>query len=234
MKRIVCPFHKTDKGESENTPSCVLYPSHFYCFACGAHGPLSKLGEGAEQAPTREVPKENLERALARIQSLPQEVVRGLRMPVDERFYYVVWPHAKFYKKRRKDGVGAKYIAPAGHPVPLFKARAKGHPLLLVVEGELNALSIAQTRLKADIVSPGGTGSFGLEKHLTFYRRYDKIKLLVDSDAAGVRAAIELKEDLLDHTPHVEIVLMSKDANDLLQELGAEGLQRELETMLRL
>jgi len=30
--KILCPFH------TEKTPSCHIYPDHYYCFGCGAHG----------------------------------------------------------------------------------------------------------------------------------------------------------------------------------------------------
>ena len=30
--KICCPFH------DDSTPSCHIYPDHFYCFGCGAHG----------------------------------------------------------------------------------------------------------------------------------------------------------------------------------------------------
>ena len=30
--KICCPFH------DDRTPSCHIYPDHFYCFGCGAHG----------------------------------------------------------------------------------------------------------------------------------------------------------------------------------------------------
>src|SRR5262249_50828764 len=30
--KIVCPFH------DDHTPSLVIFPDHFHCFVCGAHG----------------------------------------------------------------------------------------------------------------------------------------------------------------------------------------------------
>ena len=35
--KICCPFH------DDSTPSLQLYPDHFHCFGCGAHGPLDQL-----------------------------------------------------------------------------------------------------------------------------------------------------------------------------------------------
>src|SRR5262249_61189559 len=31
--KVTCPFH-----EGDDTPSLQLYPNHFHCFGCGAHG----------------------------------------------------------------------------------------------------------------------------------------------------------------------------------------------------
>jgi DNA polymerase I-like protein with 3'-5' exonuclease and polymerase domains len=72
--KVRCPFH------DDNTPSCHIYPDHFHCFVCGAHGDAldwltmvegMDYGEAVEatenckpRAVTRENEAENSGRAL--------------------------------------------------------------------------------------------------------------------------------------------------------------------------
>lgn len=90
----------------------------------------------------------------------------------------------------------------------------------------MNALSLAQTDLDATIVSPGGTGDFKKTCNLPYYSVYANILLLLDNDAPGALGAIELKSHLAVFKKNVAIRLMEKDANELLQEIGPEGLAK--------
>lgn len=224
-QRILCPKHE------ELTPSCVIYETTYKCFGCGATGPLTEL-KGIDVKPTKAKPKEDINAALAYIKTLPTQEVRGLDLPCDDKFFYLVWPDAAYYIKRLKDATGykSKYICPTGHLRPLYTPQRMGKGLL-VCEGELNALSAATALKDWAICSPGGTGEFAearVSRDLTFYRKFDNIRVVVDKDKAGAIAAIQMKAYLSRYCPNVTNYLVEKDFNDILVYDGKTELRRQL------
>lgn len=224
-KRYMCPQHL------EKTGSAVVYGNRYYCFGCGAQGPASDLGESYEPEIPR--PPENLQAKLAYIDGLPRLACRGLFLPTDHRGYYIVWGGRDYYKLRVVDpgGSNSRYLSPTGHKKPIFVTHSGGETLILV-EGEINALSIAQTRPEAEVASPGSAGNFSdtcYNRYLPYYRRFAKIIAIVDKDAAGVKAAIEFKAKMqADRGPQVEINAWSKDANDVLVQDGLNALEEKV------
>lgn len=210
VQRILCPWHE------EDTPSCVVYADHVKCFGCGRSGSLSECGivgplQSAPRPPQTDLPSE-----LARIEAMPRAVVRGLELPTDGDSYYIVWPCRSFFKRRKFfPGDGPKYIGPRGHKKAPFWARRSEACALAIVEGELNALSVAALSPAFDVMSPGSATDFS-EKLLSQVQGYKKFLVLVDKDKAGVEAAKRLAPLLLKLTPYVLVDLMKPDANDLL------------------
>lgn len=223
-RRVLCPKHE------EETPSCVVYDDKYHCFGCGANGPIADLGLTVKHYRT--VP-EDLEKSLAYIKTLPVQTVRGLSLPCDSQFYYIVWPTGDYYKKRVKNpGGSSKYLCPTGHSMPLLEASVAGRKTLAIVEGEINALSLAACYPPFDVVSPGGAATFAAKKYLNFYKKYDRIVIIADADSAGLKAAIELKTEALKWTPKVIVSLVEEDANDLLLRGGKEGVRHYMEKLL--
>lgn len=235
--RILCPQHK------EDTPSCVLYPDGVYhCFGCGAHG-LSKDLKGLEDGTvTAKVEQADLEAELKRIHSLPVQSVRGISLHTDSSYYYVVWPNRGYYKKRaiaERQGF-PKYQCPAGHPKPIWYTQPiLGSKVLIVVEGEINALSIQAACPQYSIWCPGGTGDFYSRsaparlQDISF-RNYVQCLVLTDRDSAGAIACIKFKALAAGLGPQIDCFLMPKDANEILQETGTTGLRKEIERYLGL
>lgn len=230
IERVVCPFHE------ERTPSCVIYPDgKYHSFCCGRHGLAKDLGYAVPQEAT---PKyvEDLSVTVPAILELPVQKVRGLALHASDDGYYILWPDRDYYKFRsyRTDVGGAKYKGPAGVPKPMFKANIVPSDRLVIVEGEINSLSLAKVRPDLCVVSPGGAGDFyskrTLNKDLEFYRRYRSVVIIVDADKAGAVAAIQLKAALMAVDRTVEIKMMSPDANDLLVQ-SEETLKEETERM---
>lgn len=200
----------------------MIYDDHAYCYGgCGVI-PLSELdaGDVSRMAANRPAPVD-LPGDLLRIKALPTARVRGLELPVDGDSYYILWPSGDYYKRRRfiADG-GSKYYCPRGHKKPLFvpwvqpKAEA-----LAIVEGELNALSLAALKPSFSVCSPGGCGDFGAKIIAScnqFFLTYKRFLVIVDKDEAGLKAAMALKQALLPLTPYISIILMPRDCNDLL------------------
>lgn len=228
-KRTLCP----NPAHSERTPSFVIYDDYGHCFGCGYRAPLKELGIGYEKE-SKETPieKEDVEKTLDYINKLPTKAIRGLDLPYDDRFYYVVFPGYNYYKKRAFADSGSKYLCPTGHAKPLYVPyKIDKADTLAIVEGELNALSLATTKPPFDVCSPGGCSSFygkEYERYKQFYLHYKQFFVMVDKDSAGVRAAIELKAKLTKHSPYVMVRLMDRDLNEILIENGTEGVRKAM------
>lgn len=230
MRKILCPFHE------ESTPSCVLYPNGYSCFGCGKRGPLSDIA-GLDVKTVLPVPREDLEASMRYILSLPKERIRGLDLHADKEAYYIVWPNGTFYKARYKDDRKAKYRCPAGHTKPLLVANESQSKSLIIVEGEINALSLARICPQYTVMSPGGVGDFSThssKKNYTYYIRFDTILIIADKDEPGIRAVMELGAFLRNKRHDVRFKLMPTDANSILCAGGqeVENLRQEVEREL--
>jgi len=223
MQRIFCPKHK------ERTPSVVIYDTHAWCFGGCGRIELSDLGSVYQQ-PSSTPPPVDLRADLERINNLPRASVRGLNLPVDGDSYYIVWPEGTYYKRRKffaEDG--SKYLCPRGHKKPLLVARkGKSKENLVIIEGEIEALTLAGINGNYDIVSPGGVGSFKEGSWLNQVLTYKRFCIIVDKDNPGFKAAVELKRVLLKRSPYVDIVFKDKtcDINDILVKHGKEALEK--------
>lgn len=237
MPKINCPLH------DDKTASMEIYPDGWaHCFGCGGRMPANRLNSQYRIADYTEKYVENLDETLTYIEGLPKAEVRGLQFPIDSLSYYIVWPDRSYYNRRFFDVTDerGKYKCPAGHERKLFWARRdEESDVLLVVEGEINALSVSQVVWHGiNVCSPGAAVNFyskAADKNLPIYAAYDKIVLLVDSDRAGAMAAIQLKANLagLGHK-NVVIRLMDKDANDILVQNGTEELKKTIKKAMEM
>lgn len=218
--KILCPYHK------ESTPSFHVYPDGSgHCYGCGAHEGPSKQ----RIVPDEERYVEDIQASIKYIKSLPRATIRGLSLHHDNDYYYVVWPSDDYYVRRRKVDVPdrPKYVGAAGHRKPIFIARERSRSVpLIVVEGQLNALSMAEAEIQASVVSPGAATDFKKLANLPYYMGYDNIVLVLDNDAAGAMGAIELKGQLLAMgKTNVRIHLVNEDANEILQAGGPDAVR---------
>jgi DNA primase len=232
-KKILCVFHE------ESTPSLVLYKDGFKCYGCGVFGKLEEL-EGVEIPPKEELesePPEDLQYSLTRILSLSDAEVRGLTFPADNSGYYIVWPDHSYYKKRFwEPGKGPKYIGARGHTRGLFWARKEGNDTLAIVEGEINALSVAKAMPGIDVVSPGGVGDFTERKakqQLTSYYRYSTIVVIADADKPGAEAIINTMSVLWANKIKAVGLPMQPDANEVLINDGPGKLKEQIEKAIK-
>lgn len=231
-KMIPCPFHTQANGAPERTPSFALYETRYYCFGCRASGPVADLG--AEYRGSKTTQPEDIVASLRRISDLPKQQVRGFQLPADEMYWYLVWPSGRYYVRRRHETKPGqqKYLSPKGHARPTYIPRKAETGTLWFVEGELNALSLAQV-VSDTVASPGSAGAFA-KKNWTLFRRFSRVIVVADDDAAGADAAYLLAERLVkDMKKEVIIQLWAKDANQILVEEGTDGLQQEVERRLR-
>lgn len=225
MPKVFCPRH------DEKTPSCEVYDEYAYCYGGCGRIPLSELG-GSYIRPAAKPPTD-LKSELERIKALPLTDVRGLRLPSDADGYYLLWPGDAYYKMRRWIGTnGDKYKNPRGHKKPLFIPHLRASDTLAIVEGELNALSLASVNPPFSVCSPGSASDFSeklISQEASFFLTYKRFLVIVDNDKAGLEAAIRLKKALLKSTPYISIIPMRRDANELLV---AGELSQEVERWL--
>lgn len=230
VKSVKCPHHS---GGNENTPSLKLYDDGGeWCFACNWYKP----GDGSVNEYVQETrPKENLEETLSYIDTLPIKPYRGLTLPCDDVSAYIVWPCRGYYKRRffTPNSTQPKYIGAFGHEKPLFVLHGNiTH--LIIVEGELNALSLKAAYPEYTIVSPGGASDMVSRKYDTYlpmYLRWHNLMVVVDDDEAGNKALLGLMGQLRARDPykHIHTVRKKKpDANEILERHGCDRLKEEI------
>lgn len=226
-RKYLCPKHR------EDTPSAVAYSSGYYCFGCGAFGPLSDLGVSAgDRIEVTYV--EDLVSSIAAIEALPRADIRGFSLPFNDRGYFLVYPDRNYYKLRLStdDSAGNKYRGPSGHKKPKFVAQAGNNTHLVLVEGEFNALSLAALELPWDVVSPGSAGDFfskSRSSDLQEYAKYETVDIIVDDDAAGLQAAIECSALLKSlGCDNIKAWFVETDFNEVYAKEGKEALRSEI------
>jgi hypothetical protein len=188
-----------------------------YCFVCKAYACLNDL-DIPNPIP---VPQTNLEEKNKYIQGLSTRMIRGLQLPFDHLGYYIQYPGTKFYKRRNWIGE-PRYTAPSGHRPPLLiMPGTSSH--LVVVEGEMNALSLYDALPdEVKIVSPGPASDF--MRHIKAYDHYYHVTLILDNDASGIVHGWQTKETLLSNGVRAKLVLVNRDFNDMLDKDGKEAL----------
>lgn len=228
--KILCPFHP------DRNPSCHIFEDGYFCFVCEAHGPLRDLGATAKPGSLPK-PKEDIKASLEYIDTLPRKVIRGLTLPYDDKGYYIVYPNVDYYVRRNwDDSNGRKYYNPAGFGQQLLIAAATMVELpLIVVEGQLNALTIDQAWTGYNgIVSPGAASNFNSRLLVNYCLSYRAVLIIVDKDAAGVMAGLKLKAELHKRGIRSRVHGMKPDLNDTYVEKGQEAVRQEIQGNLEM
>lgn len=218
--KVHCPAHEDD------SPSMHLYEDKAWCFVCNYSCPVEDIVPGYE--PTKKEP-EDVRTKIEFIRKLPNRPVRGLRLHQDNEGFYILWPSLSYYKKRLFSGKPTRYLGPRGIRAPLFTFEVPDSKSLILVEGELNAISlrVAYPNHKVVIASPGSCAEFS--RHYKEYLNFQYICIIVDYDNPGVGHGLALKQRLLKDKKNVELIAMSPDYNDILQSSGVDGVQKEAE-----
>lgn len=213
-KKIICPFHL------DTNPSMHVYGEWSHCHVCLAHVRTSELGLDGAPVPRKD--PTNVPKMIQYIRGLPIKSIRGLQLPFDDRGYYIVWPDGSFYKRRNWDDK-TRYIAPAGVNQPIFTYPTNTAKHLLIVEGEINAISIHDV-VYGDykVCSPGPATNF--MRYIKYYTQFERITIIADRDAPGVVFGDSLKQHLLKLHKRVNLILLEKDFNQVLQESGEQGV----------
>lgn len=230
MPKMNCPMH------ADTNASMEVYDDGFgFCFVCWKQYKLEDKPLKKKQPK----PKEDIQYRMNFINSLPVKPLRGLMFPTSDRGYFLVWPEQNYYKFRQfNPGEGPKYIGPAGHQPPLFKYRS-GNKSLIIIEGELNALSLCDQGRKLDnfdIISPGSAGHFEVHKSelIEMSKEYSKIILWTDNDFAGHEALLNLAPLLNREGLQLGFIWSDRDANDILVSDGILAVRERLENYVKI
>lgn len=216
MPKIHCPFH------ADENPSAELYPSGAaFCFVCWRRFG----GEGGQPTADKDVkPPEDIEASLVRIKSLPIKPIRGLWFHADTRGFYLIWPNALYYKCRLNSDTGPRYLCPRGTKQPLLIIENMGNNGLAIVEGEINALSIAETAAKYGftVVSPGSAGNFQstAEELRALIKEYPAVFCWSDKDSPGIQALWRVARLCAEENKPLSYLSVEIDANEVLIKGG--------------
>lgn len=214
MPKILCPKHE------DSTPSMELYDDGIgHCFVCGAH---MRILDAVNAAPAKPKVVEDVKASLQEIKQLPMRLIRGLWLHYAQNGYYIVWPTNDFYKLRLTSGY-TRYIGPVGHTPPLFWAKKLYQAdTIVLVEGELNAMSVAEASSDWDVVSPGSAMNFGSKEAelLQLVGKYKTVIIWTDGDSAGIMALWKLLPVLINRNIKCSHISQEDDANDILVNAG--------------
>jgi hypothetical protein len=233
--KIHCPFHE------DVNPSMEVYPGGYgFCFVCWKRHKLDSI-ERIDETPKKEA--EDIGLAVTKIRELPRKEIRGLELHTNGQGYFIVWPNLNYYKFRSFKAQ-PRYMAPRGHSQPLLKAfETNHHRGVLVVEGELNALSLRDWALRNEfsIVSPGPAGNFiSMEQEIVDYcKDASSVIIWTDEDTAGIKALWSIYPKLLEGGPrgrtrqNLVVVNSKTDANEMLLKGGQAQIDEFLSWHLR-
>lgn len=186
---------------------------------CGAR---AYIGEDNVKQVKRE--PEDVEKELVRIQSLPKKTYRSLELPQDDKGAYIVYPNAKYFKRRNFQGQ-VRYTGPKGIKSPIFLYPGSFEHLV-IIEGELNCISVFEviknTKLNYTLCSPGAASQF--PKFIDLYKQFKRVTLILDKDASGVAFGKETQDKLFKLGKRADLILVDTDYNDVLQLLGPKAL----------
>lgn len=209
----------TNPKHIDSNPSMEVYENGSYCFSCGYH-----TSEYTDSTAVRKPPTD-INKELEYIDGLEKREIRGLSLPADDLGYYITWPDRSYYKKRLYEGK-ARYIGPRGHRAPLYRIPGVDPKTLVVVEGEINAITLSNAIGNIlTIVSPGSATE--LTRHIALYKLYSIVYIVIDRDIPGVINGLKLKDLLLERGRVVHLVAKEKDYNQILQEEGSDRCKEE-------
>ena len=247
---------KTECKDCGSSDGCEVYEDHTHCYVCEKQHWFKSDDNRMEY--TRQVDTTSVGRMgsvfptsltdIAEYNSYPlgtrkvsRDVVDhfNVRMSVDEDGK----PEAHYYPYTKKGTVSAykirklpKQFGVAGDfkDVELFgqSTPGVGRKRIIITEGELDALAVAQAmyeksgKIWGAVVSiPSATGLKNLLEQRDWVNTYSEIVLCFDQDDAG-QVAVEKAAKMFPAGKVKVAALPRKDASDVLVELGADALDK--------
>lgn len=219
--------HTACESCGSSDANAVYTDGHSYCFSCGGH---SKSDGSSSPAPSASSKAAGLA-PVGRPQALPK---RKLKEETCQKFSYTVTEYngqtVQVANYKRNGKVVAQKVRFANKDFRFLgdtKAAGlygehlwkNGGKKLVITEGEIDALSVAQSQgLKWPVVSlPNGAqgAARAVKNSLEFVCSFDTVVLMFDMDEPGQKAAQEIA-DLLPPSKAYIAQLPLKDASDMV------------------
>lgn len=204
--------------------------AHGFCFGCGHWEP----GEGNSSKPTEQQVKRDPNLSPYYEAEVHALRARSISEDTCRRYGYRVGSYkgslhhmAPFYKDNKivavklRDSEKNFKIIGEGSKLPLFGQNLQNvGKMLVVTEGEIDALSVSQAMgNKWPVISvPNGAqgASKALKQHLDYLENFETVVIFFDMDEPGQNAAKECAELLSPGKAKIAQIQSAKDANELL------------------
>ena len=246
-----CP-HCNGGGKDTDTFSINLESGVFKCFraSCDYHGHFVELardfGFKLEQEQTRykKLPQKTIESKPKAIQFLES---RGISADVCRRYNIttqkdneniLVFPFydeqgiMQFIKYRKTDFVKGKdkckeWCEKDTKPILFGMAQCEGFTRLVITEGQLDSLSVAECGIKNAVSVPTGAVGFTWLSHCwDWVNKFNEIVVFGDNENGKITLIETLEKRIQGKVKCVrpEDYLCEKDANDILRKYGKEAI----------
>lgn len=251
-----CP--KCDGGENKdlNTFSINLQNGAFKCFraSCGYHGHFVelardfgfKLEDEQEkryiQLPQREI--KTKQRAIEYLQSrgISERIARKYKITVrNDNPDILVFPFydeqniLRFikYRNTKYKGSGNKeWCEKNTQPILFGMAQCEDFKRLIITEGQIDSLSVAECGIKNAVSVPTGAQGFTwLSACWDWINRFDEVVVFGDREHGKITLIDTLSKRLKTKVKCVQAAdyLCEKDANDILRKYGKEAIIKAIE-----
>jgi len=251
LSYTLCPFH------NERDASCAIYPDHYHCFGCQAHGDIFDWIEQTEHCTSEEAFSRAAQYAGV---TIDEKQKRRIKKEQRERSALLKDMEAYIRYDEEENAITIPILDGAGRPLSISLRRIEGEPRyqhfntllfkckkhlfnadsirnpskLYVVEGQMDAIALAEVGLPA-VATYGEAISAGQAD--TLARRFADIPIVLvpDQDAdnakehnALLRRNVHMIREVLPDCDLRVAKLSLKDANDVLIAKGRHVLQEEV------
>ena len=251
-----CP-HCNGGGKDTDTFSINLESGVFKCFraSCDYHGHFVELARDfgfkleQEQTKYKKLPQKTIESKPKAIEFLES---RGISANVCRRYNIttqkdneniLVFPFydeqgiLQFIKYRKIDFVKGKdkckeWCEKDTKPIMFGMAQCKDFTRLVITEGQLDSLSLAECGIKNAVSVPTGAVGFTWLSHCwDWVNKFDEIVVFGDNENGKITLVETLEKRIQGKVKCVrpEDYLCEKDANDILRKYGKEAIIKAIE-----
>jgi twinkle protein len=226
VRHMACPHCGSSDAAS-------LYDDgHIFCFRCYTHTP----GDGTDVIHTHQMRDVRLQGSAGRLQKRrisekTCEFFKAYKDGEQLRFHYYnssgTLVGAKIKTKDKDFRCEGEVNTLYGMQNFRHKTTSKTKKLV-IVEGEMDALSVWESQPNWDVVSvPNGAPAAkkAIQKNYEWVNYYDKVVIFFDNDEAGQKAAIESAGVLPPGKAYIGFLEGYKDASDALQAHDEEAVR---------
>lgn len=253
-----CPYCQGGSHKDKDTFSINLENGTFYCFrsGCGKKGHFVELARDfgfqldfGEAKPYKQLPQRKIEIRPAAITYLES---RGISRVVAEEYKVttakdnqnvLVFPFydengiMQFVKYRKTDFDRAKdknkeWSEAGAKPILFGMQQCQDKTALVITEGQIDSLSVAEAGIKNAVSVPNGARGFTWYQHCAdWLNEFEEIIVFGDNEHGQITLVNELQARVSQKVRVVRVVdyLGEKDANDILRKYGKEAIIKAIE-----